>query len=900
MRKLIALNKWLKTNGLKRESLSISSLNKLYKYAVSRAEIADLKDWLDDDYSQLSFDELFKGKLRLVIPFNTKEDRQLLSLVPFLKETGWLPAGRGSSFNTKKVKQKMRRPDTGEEYEEEVEVADLKISKEEKRVIPAGPRKGEEITREKILSISKVLSDPKNNAPVGMADWWKGKQTEYTRDYNWKQIESVFKDGDLKAEHSIIISRDPIDVLRMSDYENIRSCHSEHGSYFNCAISESRGNGLVAYLVKSSDLEEALNPPSHWSEDAAAQDEQQRGIQIGDLDGQEIFADRGREVLGVTPKSRVRLRKYVDTARDYEFAAPENRTYGPHPPGFIDLVRNWAWQQQKHLFENNGEISLPNQGNLQMHGGSYRDTYDGDILNSFFEEGCDYADYRGNVTTISSNEESTYEMWVAEIEEILEDAEATLEHVSFSSEVDDDGEGNPYLYAHAYLSYSLPLYGWEEISIENRFAKTNNPLIRDIPVSYDYDFEKLFDHPEGGEVVSVELNEKTKSIDISIEFSCDSCYNPDDVEEYFEYIRDSIDSKYLEYVESVRRKLVAAEYIEGLEFDRAIIRLEDMEFENFVMLDVEEDESEIKVNMKPKATLFKLQIPYAIKNSPVPFEPKDFAKIFDAEVISTWVKSFRLNNVSKIIGSTLDKLAAQENQDKLQLRFDFLPEPEASPSLGALLDVDRILTANLFLADTAVYVELSFSLQTSHTNDEILLIEKFIKVFDENFHLIGRAFEDYLAQRLAKAGVEAKGISKNFFSGELAKPIIERLKKSSTNDVRRLATWIEANWNVFSNAEKDLAYNKYLLPTERYGDYIHDHNLDWPNSWNSEMQKRKDTDIGYRWNGLSMKDVSLQSNQIMPEEEREGGLSEDSHVDTLEENSEAEQDAEQEGASTIV
>ena len=113
-----------------------------------------------------------------------------------------------------------------------------------------------------------------------------------------------------------------------------------------------------------------------------------------------------------------------------------------------------------------------------------------------------------------------------------------------------------------------------------------------------------------------------------------------------------------------------------------------------------------------------------------------------------------------------------------------------------------------------------------------------------------------IAQKDISIGLE-KTIDEmaSFRAGDTARPVIEELKKSNQPDVIRLALWVEKNWEEFSDAEKDVAYYSFLLPTQRDGDYIHKHELDSPKFWDGIMQKRPDTDLSYKWRGLSMKDV---------------------------------------------
>ena len=78
----------------------------------------------------------------------------------------------------------------------------------------------------------------------------------------WRDNAADIKENVDKAQnndYSIIITRNPIDVWRMSDFENITSCHTPPsrgggGEYYKCAVAEAHGHGAVAYAVDTDEL----------------------------------------------------------------------------------------------------------------------------------------------------------------------------------------------------------------------------------------------------------------------------------------------------------------------------------------------------------------------------------------------------------------------------------------------------------------------------------------------------------------------------------------------------------------------------------------------------------------------------------------------------------------------
>ncbi len=81
----------------------------------------------------------------------------------------------------------------------------------------------------------------------------------------WRDNAADIKENLDKAqsnEYSIVITRNPIDVWRMSDFQNITSCHTPPsrgggGEYYKCAVAEAHGHGAVAYAVDTDELLEA-------------------------------------------------------------------------------------------------------------------------------------------------------------------------------------------------------------------------------------------------------------------------------------------------------------------------------------------------------------------------------------------------------------------------------------------------------------------------------------------------------------------------------------------------------------------------------------------------------------------------------------------------------------------
>jgi len=220
---------------------------------------------------------------------------------------------------------------------------------------------------------------------------WATKMAKYWQTnagYIKKELENLKND-----KYSMIITRYPIDVMRMADFENITSCHSPPSrgqtdtSYYKCAVAEAMGHGAVAYVVETEDLLHMTNTSNINS----AEQEIQEG---------EIFVDATRNLGGATswsptgqpkgellsPISRIRLRqmRYYDTDspkrwdEGTEVAVPETRVYGAGIPGISDRISDWAKENQEKVIENmpksEDDPEAINLNRFWMFGGNYEDT----------------------------------------------------------------------------------------------------------------------------------------------------------------------------------------------------------------------------------------------------------------------------------------------------------------------------------------------------------------------------------------------------------------------------------------------------------------------------------------------------------------------------------------------
>ena len=111
---------------------------------------------------QTEFDDLFDGKMRVAIPIGGLSVQYLKEIVNMLKAEDYKPhtLDDGShKFKTRTITQKGVGAGGVGEVEKEALVADLDLEKKFEKIIPAGPRKGEKITKVNKTTMSKAIAN---------------------------------------------------------------------------------------------------------------------------------------------------------------------------------------------------------------------------------------------------------------------------------------------------------------------------------------------------------------------------------------------------------------------------------------------------------------------------------------------------------------------------------------------------------------------------------------------------------------------------------------------------------------------------------------------------------------------------------------------------------------------
>jgi hypothetical protein len=283
--------------------------------------------------------------------------------------------------------------------------------------------------------------------------------------------------------YSIILTRHPVDVMRMSDFEKITSCHtppSRDGSrqeYYKCAVAEAQGHGAIAYVVKTDDL---LSETNTGNIESAEQE-------LEEYD--EIFVEQNRYLHGTNldldPVSRIRLRQFkffdrekydAEENKGTEVAVPEKYVYGIKIPGLVGTVTKWARQNQEEVIANlpksDGKVDLDD---FRIYGGSYEDTahYGGrkELLANLTNVPMN--DFTGQVEQDKETEDEMPPEWVGDVEEMLKRDCAKVREKWNSGKYancevdfhvrDDSGEGDYVIYPEGKIMLTWELDEWKQL-----------------------------------------------------------------------------------------------------------------------------------------------------------------------------------------------------------------------------------------------------------------------------------------------------------------------------------------------------------------------------------------------------------------------------------------------------
>jgi hypothetical protein len=180
---------------------------------------------------------------------------------------------------------------------------------------------------------------------------------------------------------TIVLSRVPVDIMRMSDFSHLESCHSppypsrkkQGGQYHLCAIQEARSpHGMIAYLFDKSpnltpDEQKLINSTSEFM----------------------VHKEEGFD-SDWNPVARVRIRSYLITNKssvvNFYFHVPSPTVYGAPYEGFLKTVVEYFRREQKSQIDTIKQFEAADiKLNISTRGGFYHDGTEESVCALFAE-----------------------------------------------------------------------------------------------------------------------------------------------------------------------------------------------------------------------------------------------------------------------------------------------------------------------------------------------------------------------------------------------------------------------------------------------------------------------------------------------------------------------------------
>jgi hypothetical protein len=798
-------------------------------HEASPAFVHGVNNWIDTvtdegEYSLnevLPWGDMFDGALRVAVPAASEDDANLAKIIKALLYAQWHPKRTGPdgtrSFSLEKVKQKKRRAGTGEVYEEEDLVAKLDLTRKDRKQIPKGPRAGEWVVKDEVTTMSRAINkltkkDPLRRSterndyiPPELAEWWQKKQTFYTKGGHWEQIEKIFEDpesaGEMKSDQMIVVSRHPIDVLRMGDVETVGSlgtagkighCHREGGEYAHCAQQEALGHGPIAYLVDKKELDFLLSGTTQEERTKNYLDGGEAKHKLSDFDGEEIFNDRDRDIKGIKVSNRLRLRQYRDNEINDMWAIPEKQVYPSWDaiPGFQSAVSKWAWDRQKDLYEKAykpGEF--PSFDAIERLGGKYGDHRDGTLLNAFFYRSGKYPDYDQHEDVHHEREESEdlepdaemiAEEWDNQVQNVLEAINGRMDHASVWAEVEVLDENQPY----------VMMSGGMTVEFNEDLFGDDGGAQYELPTSYgdqgynDLTSELIEALRDQVHVYAddADINNWQNTISFNININNeDYDPTPEGFDSFADYIESEWDNQYEAIRKVIKRHLIKEEYMGADAYEKLRTKhqsAEELADEEghagmvYKHWDFDEDGNEITFTLKDPATLVAEPDFHGLYLGNIP-KNMDLSYIFH-----DWKYKSSKEFENKFIPKIRTLFADAEKEALKQLN---LPGLEAQEMHGLLLpEKAEFRLKQVFDSyenPAHIYLQVKIEINEDITDAQTEEIEYFLKYLDEDskIDILEKAAESTFQEFLQPAIKKRVATDKVKKFGETIKPLLRQI-----------------------------------------------------------------------------------------------------------------------------
>ena len=553
--------------------------------------------------------------------------------------------------------------------------------------------------------VAGTAGEALTNLVARMAKYW-----QTNAGYIKKEINKLDND-----KYSIIITRHPIDVLRMSDFEKITSCHSPPSrsggtnEYYKCAVAEAMGHGALAYVVETEDLLAETNTSNIES----AEQEIQEG---------EVFYDdeRPNSTSGISlePISRARLRqmRYYDTDTPKrwddgtELAVPEERIYGVGIPGLSNRVREWARKNQEEALKN-----MPSTGddgedvNLDrffIFGGSYEDTSGAEGRESLLSKLAmiETEAMTGNIRQNRETEDALdanaisglFGRYTAEVERIETEWNQRYAAAWVSANVEDDGDGGVYIEAEARITFTYDLDEFSGLPNSYPTGMQAFDSINDIWGDI-FDTDSGFVNKFSNTTVHVGCRFNLEHPDIG---ESALMYSPDGFDAFCAEI-DKLDDRREAFKAAIDEFLKREGYLEGGEYIKLAYEIEDAPFESYEW-DVRSDGEDPTESYESTAAVSHDFNPEALGVS-----PQVLIQILDS-------RDWRL-----FIRGTLLK------QPRDELGVDYYLDIGNSSAMASGEDIEYTIEFKITADDPDARVELFRELTTGATDDEDILKNMF-------------------------------------------------------------------------------------------------------------------------------------------------------------------------------
>ena len=358
----------------------MDDISLLYESVLINEMTQDVVDYLSSNKNQLPFSKMFGDKVRLVVPIGGDiTAREILEDLKSLKDYSGIDIGAGEVI----------------------------------RKIKLDPKYGQGSEKEQKMSIGKAVNSLKIDPEK------KKKYLDWLAKYK-DNLNTALSDI---SDYVIILSRAPIDVVRMSDHTNITSCHSQGSSYFQCAVQEAVTGGAVAYVVDRDMLD-------YYLKDS-----------VDTLQDDDFFHDTDRGVQGIRPVSRLRVRRVESDDGSMELGVPDDRIYGNSSiPGFWkylnEFLKNYQTEEIKNFIDSKGK-------RWEYRGGSYHDTNITTLVDDFIG-GENVNSIRHNDDDSSDESNWATKGWEDELENIKDRYNNQMIYCTIDYYI-EDGDEQPYI-----------------------------------------------------------------------------------------------------------------------------------------------------------------------------------------------------------------------------------------------------------------------------------------------------------------------------------------------------------------------------------------------------------------------------------------------------------------------